>query len=281
VETQQESGMIKGKVMFKESLQRFSYKKGKMYIQNEEMAYDILHNQLIKATLHHLMKQEHIEQRYRDEIRKVLTYFKGITLIKVNSAHFTAIHLHRNNQHYRFLLNICQFIWMNTFLHEGDGEKGFLDFSRNHQKLAKLFENFVKRFYQKELLGSKVRGETLYWPADGEHTDFLPVMRTDISIEYHHQKVIMDTKFYQDLFGVRWNKETVQSGHLYQLFSYLKNDEYYRGKKARGILLYPKVHKAVDFKYRLHGFHVQVCTVDLTQHWETIHKRLLGIVLDW
>jgi 5-methylcytosine-specific restriction enzyme subunit McrC len=278
VELQDESAIIRGKLLFKESLQTFSYKRGKMNILQENMSYDILHNQLIKTTLHYLSKHSELKYEYHEELRKILIYFKNISLIKVTSRLFNEINLHRNNQHYQFLLNVCQFIWENALLHEGKSEKQFQDFSRNHQKMAHLFENFVKNFYRKEIQGSRVRSELFYWPAEGERTDFLPKMITDISLEFSNKKVIMDTKFYMDMFGEQWNKETVRSGHLYQLFSYLTNDEYHSGSKASGILLYPKVHKTIDLHYQIHGFNVKICTVDLNKPWEKIHERLMEIV---
>jgi 5-methylcytosine-specific restriction enzyme subunit McrC len=278
VQSQEESGIIRGKVLFKEAMQSFSHKRGKMHIQYEEMSHDILHNQLIKATLLYLINQENIEKEYRAEIRKVLTYFEGITTIKVSSQLFNVINVHRNNQHYQFLLQVCQFIWENALLHEGDSEKQFQDFSRDHQQMAQLFENFVKNFYRKEIQGSKVRSESFYWPAEGEKIELLPSMKTDISLEFADQKVIMDTKFYKDMFGANWNKETIRSAHLYQLFAYLKNDEYYSGRKAKGILLYPKVYKTINLSYKIHGFDVKMCTVDLSQEWKRIHERLLEVV---
>jgi len=280
VETQEESGIIRGKILFKESLQTFSYKRGKVHIQQEDMAYNILHNQIIKATLYYLAKHDNVKKEYQDEIRKILTYFDGISIIKVTRRLFQEINLHRNNQHYQFLLNVCRFIWENILLHEGESEKLFHDFSREHHQMAQLFENFVRNFYRKEIHGSKVKSESFYWPAEGERIDYLPKMKTDISLEYSNRKIIIDTKFYKDMFGERWNKETVHSGHLYQLFAYLKNDEYYSGRKATGILLYPKVHKSIDLSYQLHGFDVKICTVDLTQRWNEIHERLLEIVLN-
>src|SRR5690606_16801697 len=135
----------------------------------------------------------------------------------------------------------------------------FQDVSREHQQMARLFESFVKNFYRTELLGSVARSETLYWPAEGKDLDLLPNMRTDISLEYAGEKTIIDTKFYKDTFAHFWNKATVHSAHLYQIFAYLKDDEYVRKKKACGLLLYPKNGQNVDLQYEMHGFSLRIC----------------------
>lgn len=278
VTNQEESRIIRGKILMKESFQSFSYKRGSLHILTEEMSYDILHNQLIKSTLYYLAGQENLESELRDEIKSILTYFQDISLIDVKLRLFNDVNVHRNNQHYQFILNVCRFIWENALLHEGIGEKQFNDVSREHQKLARLFENFVKNFYRKEIPGAKVKSESFYWPADGENLNYLPTMNTDVSLVISNEKTIIDTKFYKDTFALNWNQSTIYSGHLYQLFSYLKNDEYYSGRKANGILLYPRVDKSVNLTYKIHGFEIKICTLDLTEHWSKIHNRLLEIV---
>lgn len=275
VEQQEVAAIIRGKILFKESFQTFSHKRGKLHTAHEDMSYDILHNQLIKTTLSYLASMEHLRGETQDEIRKVLSFFEGISLIKVTSQLFNEVNVNRNNQHYRFILHICQFICEHCLLREGKGEKQFQDVSREHQQMAKLFENFVKNFYRAELPGSIVKSESLLWPAEGENIDYLPKMTTDISLEHGNQKIIIDTKFYKEIFGQWWNKESIRSGHLYQLFAYLKNDEYYTGRKAAGILLYPKVNKNVDLHYQIHGFLIRICTLDLAGDWRMIHERLL------
>ncbi|OZM56329.1 restriction endonuclease [Lottiidibacillus patelloidae] len=280
IEYQEESGIIRGKILFKESIQTFSHKRAKMFIQQENMTYDILHNQLIKSTFYFLTKHKELEKKYQDEIKSVLSYFHGISLIKVNIRMFKEINLHRNNQHYQFLLNICQFIWENSLLNEGESQKIFLDFNREHHLMARLFENFVKNFYRKEINGSKVKSESINWPAEGNKTNYLPNMKTDISLEISNQKIIMDTKFYKKTLGEYWDKETVHSAHLYQLFSYIKNDEFYSGRKSKGILLYPRVDKSINLNYKIHGFDIKICTLDLTRNWAKIHEQLLEIVSD-
>lgn len=271
------TSMIRGRILFKETLQTFAHKRGKLYTEPEDMTYDILHNQLIKTTLYYLARSKQLSSEIQDEIKTVLPYFDSVSLIKIKSRMFNEVKMNRNNQHYQFIMNICQFIWEHHLLHENYGDKMFQDVSREHKTMARLFENFVKNFYRSEIPASRVKSESMHWPAEGEHLDFLPKMQTDISLEFGNTKIIMDTKFYKDMFGTWWDKESIRSSHLYQLFSYLKNDEYNTNQRARGILLYPKVEKSIDLQYQIHGFSIKVCTLDLTRDWREIHEKLLGI----
>ncbi|MUV38769.1 Protein McrC [Lentibacillus sp. JNUCC-1] len=277
----EESGVLRGKVLFKESIEKFSYKRGKMHVEHEELSYDILHNQLIKATMMRLCMYEHLETKYHDELTQLLLYFRSVSTIDLKPKLFHQVTLHRNNQHYRFVLNICQFISENVLLHEGTGHSAFYDFSRDHMKMARLFENFVKNFYRREYPGSNARSEILDWGAKGENIENLPLMHTDISMEVGDQKYIIDTKFYQHGLVEYKGKEIVRSGHLYQIYAYLENDKRKRkGDQAVGILLYPRVNQTFALEYEVQGFVVKVCSVDLAVNWRVIEERLRRILVE-
>lgn len=57
--------------------------------------------------------------------------------------------------------------------------------------------------------------------------------------------------------------ETIRSGHLYQLVSYLQNLSARDGRDVEGLLLYPQVDREWLLDYQLMGRKVRVATVDL------------------
>lgn len=272
------SSVIKGKIMFKESIETFETQRGRLHFTEDQFTYDILHNQLIKATIRLVLKQPGIEPNYQESLKRLLSYFNHVSDIKVTINMFDNIKIHRNNHAYDFILQICYFIWQQTLLHEESGVLEFDDFTRNHHKMAKLFEDFVKNFYRGEIANSKVSGQHLHWPVQGEMHEHMPIMKTDIYLSISDTKYIIDTKFYHNLFLLHHGKESLRSAHIYQLFSYLKNDEYETGRKATGILLYPKVEKDVTLRDNMLGFDIRVCTVNLYDNWKNIHARLLKIL---
>jgi 5-methylcytosine-specific restriction enzyme subunit McrC len=76
-------------------------------------------------------------------------------------------------------------------------------------------------------------------------------METDITLKNECEKIIIDAKFYHETMTVNYDKKKIKSTNLYQLFSYLLNQED-RGLKtqnATGILLYPTIER--DFKFKL------------------------------
>ena len=78
-----------------------------------------------------------------------------------------------------------------------------------------------------------------------------PAMLTDITLQGKNKKIIIDTKYYKEAFQTRYDKQKINSSNLYQLFSYLKNQEMDSEitLNCEGILLYPSIQN--DF---VHSF---------------------------
>ncbi|WP_174612910.1 5-methylcytosine restriction system specificity protein McrC [Virgibacillus ihumii] len=279
---EEETSTIRGRINFQKSLNELSFKQARMYCQFDEMTYDILHNQIIKSTLYNLMKTSKLDNSTKEEIQHLYHYFGGISLVKLNRKVFNNAKIHRNNLHYGFIIDICRFLFESLLMNEDNiGEKRFINFDQNAKAMAYVYEDFVRNFYKKELSGSKVYRENIYWNAEGEDLSYLPRMETDISIELHNKKIIMDTKYYQNATAskLKNGNEKLISGNLYQLHAYLSNFKNRNQKNLTGVLLYPTVDKDLDLFYNILGFNVKVCTVDLNQDWRKIQERLLGIVV--
>jgi 5-methylcytosine-specific restriction enzyme subunit McrC len=273
-----EASLLRGKILFKESINSLSFLRGKMNFEYEDMSHNILHNQIIKSVLHQLGRSEKLDKDLKSQTFKIISYFEGIGLIKLNSALFDQIKLHRNNQHYRFILDICRFLYESMLIHE-NGDKGkFIEFDRNPKAMAYLFEEFVRSFYKNELISYRVFRENIYWDASGRNLEYLPLMQTDISLENDTEKIIMDTKYYQNTLTSNFGSQKVISGNLYQLFAYLNNHKKAVGKKTSGVLLYPRVNQTLNLSYSIMGHPLKVVTVDLNSEWKSIHQRLIEIV---
>ncbi|MDM5224999.1 5-methylcytosine-specific restriction endonuclease system specificity protein McrC [Cytobacillus sp. NJ13] len=275
---QEETGTLKGRILFQESINTFSFKRGKMHCEFEEMTHDIVHNQVIKSTLFSLLQNQQLDNQLKEEIQQLYPYFAEVAIIKLNLRIFQEIKLHRSNQHYRFVLDICRFLYESLLLTEDNGESQFADFERDPKAMARLFEEFVRNFYKKEMPEFKVFRENIYWDAEGEETSYLPLMQTDISLESSERKIIMDTKYYQNTLTKNFGSQKLISGNLYQMFAYLSNHRKAEGKEIMGMLLYPKTGKELMLAYRIKEFSVKINTVNLNRDWLSIHTRLKGIV---
>jgi 5-methylcytosine-specific restriction enzyme subunit McrC len=273
---------IKGKLNLSASIKSNSIKE-KTICLYDELDYNILHNRILKTTIRNLLRINNLDNKLKDELHRIFIKLPPIKEIKIRSFHFKEIRLHRNNRYYDFILKVCHIIHENLFINESSGDYKFQDFIREEKSMARLFESFVRNFYKREQLDYKVSGEIIKWKLMAEnksHMDMLPLMRTDISLKSPLKKIIIDTKFYKEAFHKSFSNEKINSGHLYQLFSYLKNQEDNSEitRNCEGILLYPSVGYDFRYSYQYETHKIRILSINLNQEWYEIKRELLAII---
>lgn len=269
-----ELGVIRGKINFSESLRKQSIRHAQVVCQYDEFSEDVIHNQLIKGTLRALLKVEDLSDKSKAGLRRVYPYFTNVSEMSLSSKMFRMPRLHQNNHQYGFILKICEFLYEQVLIQEGTGRAKFKTFEISESQMALLFENFVRNFYIRECPEFKVYREDIKWEAQGDQLQFLPLMKTDISIIAGHRKIIMDTKFYKEALSTRFESEKLKSHNLYQLYAYLGNDPDRHQYEMEGILLYPEVKRDLTLQYQLQDKQLKVMTVNLNQNWQGIYERL-------
>lgn len=274
---------IKGKLNVPGSIGGNLLAMGKTLCEFDEFSVDVLHNQVLKTSVHRLIRTELVEDAQRVQLQKLYRRLGGISEIPLSGRTFEEVHLHRNNHHYRFPLKVCELIHRHTRPSEGQGTYEFQDFSRNHLAMAALFEEFVRKFLKVHFRGEFhfIGRETIRWKAEGAAKavrEQIPVMQTDVTMISEDRKIIIDPKFYHH--AVTGQAEKLNPGNLYQLFAYLKNQENSSRitQCCEGILLYPKTGKPLDLKFTLEQHPISVKTIDLDQPWRVIEVNLLELL---
>lgn len=275
---------IKGKLEISETIKKNVLAVQKTICTYDDLSADILSNRILFSTIYLLTKMTELDRQLKRELSALLKMFPTIQLIALTSSVFKKVQLNRNNRFYGFIMDVCQIIHENSLPSETKGEYVFTDFTRNKHKMNQLFEAFVRNFYKRRQSEYKiVKKETIYWQFTSEKMEdlqFVPVMETDITLENDLRKIIIDAKFYPDTMAINYEKERIKSANLYQLFSYLVNQERddLKTLAATGILLYPTVTKEYDLHYTYKAHSVQIKTVDLSADWYDIEERLLSII---
>ena len=156
------------------------------------------------------------------------------------------------------------------------------------QWLRQLFEKAVGGFYDVTLSPSGwdvVPGRRIHWPVE-RATDgirnILPSMQTDIVLEHPRRgcRIVIDTKF-NPVVVEGWRRdESLHSGHLYQIYAYLRSQEDPAdplSARSAGLLLHPAVGEDVDEAVALQGHPIRFATVDLAASAQRIRARLLTL----
>jgi len=271
---------IKGKIDFGSSLKGNLLKKARVYCLFDELDHNILHNQILKSTLLKLASVDELDKELRNRLYELLKRLREIDEIYLNQAVFRKVQLNHNNAFYDFLLKICELVIDNLLPTEERGRSKFRDFLQDEKKMSILFESFVRNFYKLEQNIYQVDREDIYWDISWGDRRLLPKMQTDISLESHDKKIIIDTKYYSETLTEHYKVEKIREANLYQIFAYLKNIEK-KSEKAKfstGILLYPSVDKDLDYRVSIQGHEIIIRTINLNQDWHKIHADLLAII---
>lgn len=276
-------GGVRGKIDFGTSLKAHLFPQGRAACVFEQLTHDVLHNRILKSTMATLLRHQELDPRNADALGACLARLSEVTTVRLDASVFSRVQLHSNNGVYDFLLRVCRLIHDATVIEEKTGQIRFRDFERDDAQMAALYERFLLNFYKREQNTFRAGSEVLRWQATfGEEQDllYLPSMRTDVSLQSADRKIVIDAKYYTEVMQTNFGKDTVRSGHLYQLFAYLKNMEYDGGpqSQAEGILLYPLVDTPLNLQFRIQGHTIRVVTIDMAQDWPQIHDHLLRLI---
>jgi 5-methylcytosine-specific restriction enzyme subunit McrC len=283
-DVEEELTSLRGRVRILESQSRMLLQRGRVLCEFDDLETNTLPNQIIKATLGSLVRVAELDPGLRKRAITLRRRLSGIDDIALDGSTFRRVQLHNNNRYYRFLLSICALMHDEKLVDESDGVFRFRDFLRDHLHMARLFQRFVCNFYRIERNDPSIGAQEIKWRVKTRQNsalEYLPRMTTDITLGIGNIKLIIDTKYYHETLGSYYDSESVHSGNLYQLLTYLSNAERGGYDRLEGMLLYPVVSKPWRLLYdELQGFRIRVCTVDLARDWPSIRKELLQL-MEW
>lgn len=140
-------------------------------------------------------------------------------------------------------------------------------------------EKFILEYYSKHFPELSVSASQIPWSVDDGIRTMLPVMQSDIHLQKGNTVLIIDAKYYSHTTQTQYDKHTLHSNNMYQIFTYVKNRDYEFGDedhKVSGMLLYAKTEEEIqpDNVYQMHGNQITVRTLDLNLPFSDIAKQL-------
>jgi 5-methylcytosine-specific restriction enzyme subunit McrC len=284
LESKEDLSVIRGKIDLSETSKRLLLRKGRAACTFTELDHDVLHNQVIKATLSLLAADAEIDRDIRAEIRGILRRLSEISDRKVAPSDFSKIQLHRNNVVYRFALNVCELVQRFWIPDATTGRHRFHDFRGDEREMGLVFEHFVRNFLRREQNSFRVVRDQIAWASRVDSDEitgrWLPAMQTDISLRSGGRLVIVETKCVNSPLQDRHGRRTLRSDHLYQLFAYLRNlhAEQPFAPAPAGVLLYATMGARLKVDLDLHGHPMMARSIDLSQPWTEVRNDLFQLV---
>ena len=272
---------LRGKLDLNETIKNRVNRRQVLSCEFDELSEDNTFNQILKTTAGILIREKTVSAKRKKQLKSLMPFFDGVSSIDPFNIHWNMLRFQRNNQTYKMLMNICCFILDGMLMTTEAGAYKMATFSDDH--MNRLFEKFVLEYYRVHHKELAAFPDHIQWNiTDPEEAiiDFLPTMKTDITLHKGNRTVIIDTKYYGRMMQEQFDKQTIHSSNLYQVFTYVKNLDKDNTGLVSGMLLYARTPESIapDLDAHFGPNRIMVRTLDLNQDFSDIRKQLDSII---
>ncbi len=260
---------------FKNKIQR----KQELVCDYDEFSENNLMNQILKTTIHYLLINDGVDIERKVSLKKELVFFDRIEQLEPSQIQWNRLYYQRNNRNYEMLMNICYFVLEGMLQTTDKGEYKMMAFSDDN--MARLYEKFILEYYrQHHKYLTEVSASQVKWNLVGDNSEslihFLPAMQTDVFLRLNDKVLIIDAKYYGRTLQKQYDKYSLHSNNLYQVFTYVKNQDKNNTGNVAGILLYAKTDEDItpDCMFNMGGNQIGAKTLDLNKEFILIAKQL-------
>ncbi|MBR1693063.1 MAG: 5-methylcytosine-specific restriction endonuclease system specificity protein McrC [Lachnospiraceae bacterium] len=271
--------LMRGKLDTHRTINQLTQRKKILACEYDELSVNNIFNQILKTTVFLLVQDSGVKNARKADLKKVLLFFDEVNVIEPTRIRWDLLRYQRNNKNYEMLMNVCCFVLDGMLQTTEKGSFKMVSFSDEH--MHKLYEKFVLEYYKRHhSYLTEVRPTQVKWDlapdTDERMIRFLPIMQTDIFLRYKEQVLIIDTKYYGKTMQTQYGKATLHSGNMYQIFTYVKNQDTTSSGNVSGMLLYAKTDEAItpDCKLVMGGNRISVKTLDLSKDFKLIAAQL-------
>lgn len=274
---------IRGKINITESLKTQSILRRQLVCTYDDFSVNTYMNQILKTTMTYLLRAD-IDMARKKELKKLLMFFADVDMLDVNTIQWQQQYDH-NNQSYRMLVSVCYLVLKGLLQTTSNGPTKMMDFI-DEQRMSRLYEKFILEYFNTEFPVIKAEASQIKWILDDDNRTMLPIMKSDITLSYGNKVLIIDAKYYSHTTQVQFDKHTLHSSNIYQIFTYVKNKEAELKEDSHevaGMLLYAKTDEDIlpDNEYSMSGNKISVKTLDLSGDFASIEEQLYKIAKDY
>ncbi len=230
------SAYMKGKLLFAEQIRYNRHHKERFYVRYDVFHPDRPENRIIKATLYKLSRQTPSLENSK-EIKQLLTAFESVKASINYSADFSRVHISRNTDDYKNLMQWSKVFLMNESMTAFSGNT----FSKELLfPMERVYESYIAQQIRKTFASEEWnvsvqdKGSFLF---EEPRSQF--ALRPDIVLEKDNRLIVMDTKW-KRLNNTSSNYGISQSD-MYQMYAYSR-----KYNTSEIWVLYPLNHEMRD-----------------------------------
>ena len=273
---------LKGKLNLSGTIKERINQRARLACEYDELTVNNIYNQILKTTVEVILHQSDVKKERRAELRKLMLFFAEVDAIKPSQIRWNMLRYDRNTRTYQMLHSLCYFILQNLLLSTDKGTTKLPQFSDEHMNL--LFQRFVLEYYKRHHPECKATAKQIKWNMSNDVVDsstMLPIMQSDITMTLGERTLIIDTKYYSSTLQENYNKKKINSPNLFQIHTYVMNEDKHHKGNVDGMLLYAMTITDIqpDCRFPLNdGNIIMVKTLDLGQEFEQIRSRLDSLI---
>ncbi len=267
-----------GKVLMNESMPYLVARQPIVVCEKDQYSPNVILNQVMKSTLKAICQNRYVKEETRRISYPYMELMPEVETLPLKKEIFLKIYFNRHNLHYKRMIHIARLLHELSLLSHKHGNWSLFSAEIDETSLNQIFEKFLFQFFRIEQKEYRVKSEVMQWNLLGNQS-LLPTMKTDISLTHKNEqkKIVMDAKFYRNIFQKHYGKTSFHSHNLYQMFTYLMHQP--KDLALRGILIYPYNGTEVDEKFSWDDrMTVEMLTLNLEDSWRDIYKKLISVV---
>lgn len=277
---------MRGKLDVHGTIRNKLQRKRMLSCEYDELSVDNIFNQILKTTAFILIRDPGVKAEHKTDLKKVILFFDDVGMVEPSEIRWNSLQYQPNNKNYEMLMNVCYFVLDGMLQTTERGNYKVSTFSDEH--MHRLYEKFVLEYFKKRhAYLTEVKSAQVKWnlapETDESMVRFLPIMQTDIFLRYKEEILIIDTKYYGRTMQVQYDKATLHSNNVYQIFTYVKNQDASGTGNVSGMLLYAKTEEDItpDCSFVMGGNRISVKTLDLNKEFALIAAQLDKIAEDY
>ena len=169
-------------------------------------------------------------------------------------------------------------VWASLLPSMEQGSKKFSLF--DEESMPHLYEKFILEYYRQHFPSLHASDKAVQWDIPDD-TDpgtirLLPGMHTDITLRNHGKTLIIDAKYYQNSLSSNMGKQMLRNAHLYQIYTYVKNEDRAHTGNVSGMLLYARTTEEIEpwLSVPIGGNQISVRSLDLNRPFAEIADSL-------
>ena len=272
---------LRGKLDINGTMRNFAACRRKLQCEYDVLTENNLFNQILKTAVGVLLKQSGVKSKRKSLLRKIMLPFENVDEITADRIRWNVLRYDRNSKTYRMLHSICYFILDRQLLTTEEGKYSMRTFSDEHMNL--LFQNFVLNYYRRHHPSLKAEAKQIGWNINMELSDttHLPIMQSDILLHIGERTLIIDTKYYSRTLATHFDRSTYHSANLYQIHTYVMNEDICHEGNVDGMLLYAQTQEETlpNEKIVTHDGNILMFkTLDLNQDFKKISAQLDSLI---